>query len=107
MSIKEIDDVSKGNFSLTATCTVQANCVTHANLGLESLDNTKWLNTVGWLWYILFGRIYLQQTHLAIAFACWKFLLFSSLKTIENSNGHLMRWLYMYVANKYAQICLA
>ena len=42
------------------------------------------------------GWIYLQHTLIAVASACWNFLLFLSLKTIENSIGQ-MRQLYVYV----------
>ena len=38
---------------------------------------------------------------MAVAFAGWNFLLFSSLKTINNSYRQRRR-LYAFVANKYA-----
>ena len=43
-------------------------------------------------------RIHLQHTHIAVTFASWNFLFFSS-KTIKNSNG-LMRRLHAYAANE-------
>ena len=47
------------------------------------------------------GRIYLQHTRFAVAFARWNFLLFFSSKTIKNSNGQMWR-LYAYAANECA-----
>ena len=41
----------------------------------------------------------MQHTRIALAFACWKFLLFLSLKTIKNPNRQT-RQLYAYVANE-------
>ena len=46
-----------------------------------------------------FGSIHLQHTRIAVAFACWNFLLFSIPKTIKNSSGQL-RQLYAYVADE-------
>ena len=47
------------------------------------------------------GRIFLQHTRIAVAFAPWNFLLFSSSKTIKYSKGQ-MRRLYVYAANECA-----
>ena len=41
----------------------------------------------------------MQHTRIALAFACWKFLLFLGLKTIKNPNRQT-RQLYAYVANE-------
>ena len=45
----------------------------------------------------LLGWIHLQHTRIAVAFACWDFLLFLGLKTIKTSNKQI-RQLYAYVA---------
>ena len=47
----------------------------------------------------LLGWIHLQHTRIAVAFACWDFLLFLGLKTIKTSNRQ-MRELYAYVADE-------
>ena len=48
------------------------------------------------------GRIHLQHTRIAVAFARWNCLLFFSSKTIKTSKGE-MRRLYAYAANECAQ----
>ena len=41
----------------------------------------------------------LQHTRIAVAFACWNFLLVFSLQTIKSSSGQ-MRRLYVYIVNE-------
>ena len=45
------------------------------------------------------GRVHLQHTRVAVAFARWNFLLFFSSNTIKNSNG-VIRRIYAYGANE-------
>ena len=51
------------------------------------------------------GRIHLQHTRIAVAFARCNLLLFFSSKTIKNSNGQMQR-LYAYAANECALVFL-
>ena len=44
----------------------------------------------------LLGWIHMQHTRIAVAFACWDFLLFLGLKTIKTSNRQMWQ-LYAYV----------
>ena len=53
----------------------------------------------GWRTALNVGWNHLEHTRIAIAFACWNFLLILSLKTIKNFSGQ-MRQLYAYVANE-------